>query len=90
VSEEAAEVLHGVRVDHEVIIGEAAQAIAPGMRVKVVNDPPSSAAHGKAEGRAVRRSRTEAGPRETGEAERRSDEQSGEDASAAERSRGRA
>jgi RND family efflux transporter MFP subunit len=43
VSEEAAEVLRGVRVDHELIVGEAAQAIAPGMRVKVVNEPPGEA-----------------------------------------------
>jgi RND family efflux transporter MFP subunit len=48
VSEDAAEVLTGVRVDHEVIIGEAAQAIAPGMRVKVVNEPPSEADASKA------------------------------------------
>ena len=73
VSEEAAEVLHGVRVDHEVIIGEAAQAIAPGMRVKVVNEPPSdeqssedasaaAAQRGrKAEGRAAKRSRAKIG-----------------------------
>ena len=73
VSEEAAEVLHGVRVDHEVIIGEAAQAIAPGMRVKVVNEPPSDEQSGedasaaaaprgrKAEGRAARRSRAKIG-----------------------------
>jgi RND family efflux transporter MFP subunit len=69
VSEEAAEVLRGVRVDHEVIIGEAAQAIAPGMRVKVVNEPPSEA---EQRGEAERRSdegpsgdRTN-GPAETG------------------------
>ena len=73
VSEEAAEVLHGVRVDHEVIIGEAAQAIAPGMRVKVVNEPPSDEQTGedasaaaaqrgrKVEGRAARRSRAKIG-----------------------------
>ena len=73
VSEEAAEVLHGVRVDHEVIIGEAAQAIAPGMRVKVVNEPPSDEQTGedasaaaaqrgrKAEGRAAKRSRAKIG-----------------------------
>lgn len=36
VSEHDAEVLHGVRVDSEVIVGEAAQRVAPGMRVRVV------------------------------------------------------
>jgi len=56
-----------------VIIGEAAQAIAPGMRVKVVNEPPSDEQSGedasaaaaprgrKAEGRAARRSRAKIG-----------------------------
>jgi RND family efflux transporter MFP subunit len=39
VSEDAAEVLDGVRVDQEVIVGEAAQSIAPGMRVEVVGAP---------------------------------------------------
>ncbi|MDH3211195.1 MAG: efflux RND transporter periplasmic adaptor subunit [Myxococcales bacterium] len=38
VSEDAAEVLHGVRVDEEVIVGAAARNIAPGMRVEVLSD----------------------------------------------------
>jgi RND family efflux transporter MFP subunit len=38
VSEDAAEVLHGVRVDQEVIVGAAARNIAPGMRVEVLSD----------------------------------------------------
>jgi RND family efflux transporter MFP subunit len=33
VAEDAAEVLHGVRVDDEVVVGEAAHTLGPGMRV---------------------------------------------------------
>ncbi len=62
VSEEAAEVLHGVRVDIEVIIGEAAQAIAAGMRVQVVNEPPIEAHSSEgASGATGERSRTQGG-----------------------------
>ena len=35
VSEDAVEVLHGVRVDQEVVVGEAARTLAAGMRVQV-------------------------------------------------------
>jgi membrane fusion protein (multidrug efflux system) len=35
VSEEAVEVIHGLRVDEEVVIGEAARTLGPGMRVRV-------------------------------------------------------
>jgi len=37
VSEDAVEVLHGVRVDQEVIVGDAARTLAAGMRVRVVD-----------------------------------------------------
>jgi RND family efflux transporter MFP subunit len=40
VSEDSAEVLHGVRVDTEVIVGEAAQHVAPGMPVRVRDGAP--------------------------------------------------
>ena len=43
VSESGAEVLSGIRVDSEVIVGEAAQEIAPGMRVRVVARAPGPA-----------------------------------------------
>jgi multidrug efflux pump subunit AcrA (membrane-fusion protein) len=36
VAEDAVEVLHGVRVDQEVVVGEAARTLAPGMRVNVI------------------------------------------------------
>jgi multidrug efflux pump subunit AcrA (membrane-fusion protein) len=36
VAEDAVEVLHGVRVDQEVVVGEAARTLAAGMRVRVV------------------------------------------------------
>lgn len=39
VSEESAEVLRGLRVDGEVIVGEAAHELASGMSVRVVNRP---------------------------------------------------
>ena len=39
VSEESAEVLRGLRVDGEVIVGEAAHDLASGMSVRVVNRP---------------------------------------------------
>jgi hypothetical protein len=34
VSDEAVEVVHGLRVDDEVVVGEAARDLAPGMRVR--------------------------------------------------------
>ena len=34
VAEDAVEILHGVRVDDEVIVGEAARSLGPGMRVR--------------------------------------------------------
>lgn len=37
VSEDAVEVLHGVRVDQEVVVGEAARTLAAGMRVEVAS-----------------------------------------------------
>ena len=43
VSQSEAEVLSGIRVDSEVIVGEAAQEIAPGMQVRVVAGAPGPA-----------------------------------------------
>ncbi len=43
VSESGAEVLSGIRVGSEVIVGEAAQEIAPGMQVRVVAGAPGPA-----------------------------------------------
>jgi membrane fusion protein (multidrug efflux system) len=43
VSQSEAEVLSGIRVDSEVIVGEAAREIAPGMQVRVVARAPGSA-----------------------------------------------
>jgi membrane fusion protein (multidrug efflux system) len=40
ISESAVEVLAGLRVDDEVIIGEAARTLGPGMRVQVRNSQP--------------------------------------------------
>jgi len=37
VSEEAVEVVHGLRVDEEVVVGESARKLGPGMRVRVEN-----------------------------------------------------
>jgi cobalt-zinc-cadmium efflux system membrane fusion protein len=42
VSEDAAEVVHGLRVDGEVIVGGAGPDVAPGMRVRVVGRGPAS------------------------------------------------
>lgn len=38
VAEDVVEVLHGLRVDQEVVVGEAARTLAPGMRVQVEGD----------------------------------------------------
>jgi RND family efflux transporter MFP subunit len=38
VAEDVVEVLHGVRVDQEIIVGEAARTLATGMRVKAVEN----------------------------------------------------
>jgi membrane fusion protein (multidrug efflux system) len=43
ISQSEAEVLSGIRVDSEVIVGEAAREIAPGMQVRVVARAPGSA-----------------------------------------------
>jgi len=37
VSEDAVEVVHGLRVDEEVVVGESARKLGPGMRVRVEN-----------------------------------------------------
>jgi cobalt-zinc-cadmium efflux system membrane fusion protein len=37
VSEESVEVLHGLRVDEEIVVGESARKLGPGMRVRVEN-----------------------------------------------------
>lgn len=42
VAEDVVEVLHGVRVDQEIIVGEAARTLAPGMRVQVAPDGDAS------------------------------------------------
>jgi membrane fusion protein (multidrug efflux system) len=38
VAEDAVEVIHGLRVDERIIVGEAARTLGPGMRVRVVSD----------------------------------------------------
>jgi RND family efflux transporter MFP subunit len=47
VSEEAAEVLHGLRVDDVIVVGEYARKLGPGVRVDAKADP-SPASHGGA------------------------------------------
>ena len=42
-SEDAVEVVHGLRVDDEVVVGEGARKLGPGMRVRVENGPVGSA-----------------------------------------------
>ncbi len=37
VAEDAVEVLHGLRIDEEVVVGESARKLGPGMRVRVEN-----------------------------------------------------
>lgn len=37
VAEDAVEVLHGLRVDQEIVVGESARTLAPGMRVRTAN-----------------------------------------------------
>jgi membrane fusion protein (multidrug efflux system) len=49
VAEDAVELLGGVRVDDEVIVGDAAAALAPGMRVRTSGGGPESPAGGGAE-----------------------------------------
>ena len=39
-SEDAVEVLAGLRVDDQVVVGEAARTLGPGMRVRAVEAPP--------------------------------------------------
>jgi RND family efflux transporter MFP subunit len=46
VSDELAEIVKGVEVGEPVIVGEAAGALAPGMRVRVVSESPSAAPGG--------------------------------------------
>lgn len=43
VAEDAVEVLHGLRVDQEIVVGESARTLAPGMRVQADGDAPRPA-----------------------------------------------
>jgi RND family efflux transporter MFP subunit len=43
ISENAVEILHGLRIDEEVVVGEAARTLGPGMRVQVKERPGSGA-----------------------------------------------
>lgn len=49
VAEDAVEVLHGLRVDQEIVVGDSARTLAPGMRVRPADaGPPGRSPHAEA------------------------------------------